>query len=153
MGAWAEMAEQVNRRVGDHLRRLRKQKGLSLLDVEATSDKEFKASVLGAYERGARTVYATRRARLAGRYRRLPPAPTHVQIIPRTHVAHIADFEAGRDTPWLVELIEAANEVAKTEGLDKGYRLVFNNGPLAGQSVFHVHLHVLGGRGLGWPPG
>jgi histidine triad (HIT) family protein len=82
-----------------------------------------------------------------------PQAPTHVQVIPRTHVAHITDFDAGRDTPWLVELIQAANDIAAKEGLDKGFRLVINNGPLAGQSVFHVHLHLLGGRGLGWPPG
>jgi histidine triad (HIT) family protein len=82
-----------------------------------------------------------------------PQAPTHVQIIPREHVAHIADFEAQRDTPWLVELFEAAGRIAADEGLDKGYRLVFNNGALAGQSVLHVHMHVLGGRGLGWPPG
>jgi transcriptional regulator with XRE-family HTH domain len=75
------MAEQVNRRVGEHLRRLRKQKGLSLLDVEVTSDKEFKASVLGAYERGERAVSATRLARLAELYRlplqaMLPPDGT-----------------------------------------------------------------------------
>jgi transcriptional regulator with XRE-family HTH domain len=63
-------AEQdVNRLVGDHLRRLRKQKGLSLLDVEAASEKEFKASVLGAYERGERTISASRLAALAGVYR------------------------------------------------------------------------------------
>ena len=61
--------DDVNRRVGDHLRRLRKQKGLSLLDVEAASRKEFKASVLGAYERGERAVSAARLARLADLYR------------------------------------------------------------------------------------
>jgi histidine triad (HIT) family protein len=82
-----------------------------------------------------------------------PQAPTHVQVIPRSHVEHIADFDAERDTDWLVELVEVANRIAREEGLDKGYRLVFNNGPLAGQSVFHVHLHLLGGRQLGWPPG
>jgi histidine triad (HIT) family protein len=82
-----------------------------------------------------------------------PQAPTHVQIIPKTHVAHIADFDPSTDTPWLAELFSVANDVAKAEGLDKGYRLVINNGPLAGQSVFHVHLHILGGRQLGWPPG
>lgn len=82
-----------------------------------------------------------------------PTAPTHVQVIPREHVARIADFDAERDTSWLIELIEVANRIAKDEGLDKGYRLVFNNGALAGQSVLHVHLHVIGGRQLGWPPG
>jgi histidine triad (HIT) family protein len=80
-------------------------------------------------------------------------APTHVQIIPKEHIAKISDFDAQRDTAWLVELIEAANKVAEDEGLDKGFRLVFNNGPLSGQSVLHVHLHILGGRQLGWPPG
>ena len=80
-------------------------------------------------------------------------APTHVQVIPRRHVAAIADFDAGEDTEWLVELIEVANQVARDEGLEKGYRLVVNNGALSGQSVLHVHLHVLGGRQLGWPPG
>ena len=82
-----------------------------------------------------------------------PQAPTHVQIIPREHVARIHDFDAERDTPWLVELFNAAKAIADQEGLDKGYRLVINNGAMAGQSVLHVHLHILGGRGLGWPPG
>ncbi len=82
-----------------------------------------------------------------------PQAPTHVQVIPRRHVGAIADFDASRDTDWLTELIDVANQVARDEDLDGGYRLVFNNGALAGQSVLHVHLHVLGGRRLGWPPG
>lgn len=82
-----------------------------------------------------------------------PQAPTHVQVIPREHVASIGDFDAGRDATWLVELFEAAKTVAANEGLDKGYRLVINNGALAGQSVLHVHLHVIGGRALAWPPG
>jgi len=80
-------------------------------------------------------------------------APTHVQIIPREHVAKISDFEASRDTPWLVELFQAAQKIAADEGLDKGFRLVFNNGALSGQSVLHVHMHILGGRQLLWPPG
>jgi histidine triad (HIT) family protein len=82
-----------------------------------------------------------------------PQAPTHVQVIPRTHVAHIADFETERDGAWLAELFDVANRIAREEGLDKGYRLVINNGALAGQSVMHVHLHLIGGRRLGWPPG
>ena len=82
-----------------------------------------------------------------------PQAPTHVQIIPRKHVPHITAFERDGDTDWLVDLFETANAVADAEGLDKGFRLVINNGPLSGQSVFHVHLHVVGGRQLGWPPG
>ena len=82
-----------------------------------------------------------------------PQAPTHIQIVPRRHVAHIGELEADRDTPWLLELFETANELARREGLGRGYRLVINNGPLAGQSVFHVHLHLLGGRQMRWPPG
>jgi histidine triad (HIT) family protein len=82
-----------------------------------------------------------------------PQAPTHVQIIPKRHVPHITEFDPGRDTEWLTELIDVANRIAADEGLDKGFRLVINNGPLSGQSVLHVHLHILGGRQLGWPPG
>lgn len=82
-----------------------------------------------------------------------PQAPTHIQIIPRRHVPHIADFEPGEDASWLTELFEVATMLAEREGLDDGFRLVVNNGAKAGQSVLHVHLHLLGGRGLGWPPG
>lgn len=82
-----------------------------------------------------------------------PQAPTHVQVIPKRHVAAIAAYEPDQDAGWLSAMIAAANQVARNEGLDAGYRLVINNGALAGQSVYHVHLHVLGGRGLGWPPG
>ena len=82
-----------------------------------------------------------------------PQAPTHVQIIPRKHVPHITAFDATDDTDWLTALIEAANEIAAKEELERGFRLVINNGPLSGQSVFHVHMHILGGRQLGWPPG
>jgi len=82
-----------------------------------------------------------------------PQAPTHIQIIPREHVAKMGDFDAARDSTWLVELFEVAAKLAKDEGLDRGYRLVFNSGALAGQSVLHVHLHLIGGRQLGWPPG
>jgi histidine triad (HIT) family protein len=82
-----------------------------------------------------------------------PQAPTHIQIIPRKHVAHISEYTPGEDTAWLEALLETANMLAEREGLERGYRLVINNGPLAGQSVFHVHLHLLGGRQLTWPPG
>ena len=82
-----------------------------------------------------------------------PQAPTHVQVIPKKHVAFIADFDGSSDADWLSAVVSLANEVARSEGLEKGYRFVINNGALAGQSVFHVHLHVLGGRQLGWPPG
>lgn len=82
-----------------------------------------------------------------------PQAPTHVQVIPKRHLSGIDAFDAERDAGWLAELFSVANAVARSEGVAEGYRLVMNNGALAGQSVPHVHLHVLGGRRLGWPPG
>lgn len=81
-----------------------------------------------------------------------PKAPTHVLVIPRHHVERIADVKPS-DAPWLTELFEVAARIAEDEGLQDGFRLVVNNGEQAGQSVDHVHLHVLGGRDLSWPPG
>lgn len=80
-----------------------------------------------------------------------PQAPVHIQIIPKRHVSRIADFNAADDTDWLVGLFSVAAELSRP--LEKGFRLVMNNGALAGQSVDHVHLHLLGGRQLTWPPG
>ncbi len=82
-----------------------------------------------------------------------PQAPVHVLIIPRTHIASLA--EAGEaDESKLGQLLLAAARVAYQEGLaEGGYRTVINTGAGAGQSVFHIHLHVLGGRPLAWPPG
>ena len=86
-----------------------------------------------------------------------PQAPTHVLVIPRTHHVNAAALAA--DEPaTLAALVSTAHEVAAAEGLtddreEKGYRLVFNTGAGIGQSVFHVHLHVLGGRSMSWPPG
>jgi histidine triad (HIT) family protein len=82
-----------------------------------------------------------------------PQAPVHVQIIPRRHVAYIADFDPGADAAWLAEMFTVAAQLARSEGLERGFRLVFNNGALSGQSVPHVHLHLLGGRQMSWPPG
>lgn len=82
-----------------------------------------------------------------------PVAPTHVLVIPKKHVVSVAEASDG-DGPMLGQLLLLARDVAKAEGLDaSGYRLVVNNGENAGQSVFHVHVHVLGGRALSWPPG
>jgi histidine triad (HIT) family protein len=81
-----------------------------------------------------------------------PQAPTHVLVIPRTHQPNAAAL-AAEEPDVLVDLVNAAKAIADQEGLDEGYRLVFNTGPAAHQSVFHVHLHVLGGRSMGWPPG
>ncbi len=81
-----------------------------------------------------------------------PQAPTHVLVIPRSHRPHAAAL-AAEEPAVLVDLVDAAAAIAEQEGLDAGYRLVFNTGAQAHQTVFHVHLHVLGGRSLGWPPG
>jgi histidine triad (HIT) family protein len=82
-----------------------------------------------------------------------PQAPTHVLVIPRKHVSTINDIGED-DQPLVGSLFTAAKEIAATEGLaDDGYRVVMNCGEGAGQSVFHIHLHLLGGRSLGWPPG
>ena len=80
-----------------------------------------------------------------------PVAPTHVLVVPRTHAPDAAASAAG-DPALLGDLVTAAGEVARAEGLED-YRLVLNTGAGAGQSVFHTHLHVLGGRPLTWPPG
>lgn len=81
-----------------------------------------------------------------------PQAPTHVLVIPRTHQPNAAAL-AATEPGVLVDLVTAAAAVAEQDGLGDGYRLVFNTGPAAHQTVFHVHLHVLGGRSMGWPPG
>ena len=82
-----------------------------------------------------------------------PQAPTHVLVIPKEHHENVAVLAAG-DSELLGRVLQAASAVAADEGIaDRGYRLVFNTGREAGQSVFHVHVHLLGGRGLGWPPG
>lgn len=82
-----------------------------------------------------------------------PQAPTHVLVIPREHHPDAAALAAA-DPDLLGEVLREAHQVAVQEGVaDTGYRLVFNTGAQAGQTVFHVHLHVLGGRGLNWPPG
>ena len=80
-----------------------------------------------------------------------PQAPTHVLIIPRKPIVKGADM-GKEDRELLGHLLWVAAEVARQEGLEH-YRLVTNNGEGAGQSVFHLHVHLLGGRELGWPPG
>ena len=82
-----------------------------------------------------------------------PQAPTHVLVIPRQHISTINDLEHGH-RELVGDLYLAAREIAQDEGIaDAGYRAVMNCNAGAGQSVFHIHLHVLGGRGLSWPPG
>ena len=82
-----------------------------------------------------------------------PQAPTHVLIIPKAHYPDVAALAAA-DAAVLGEVIDAARRVAAAEGVaEAGYRVVFNTGVQAGQTVPHVHGHVLGGRSLSWPPG
>lgn len=81
-----------------------------------------------------------------------PQAPTHVQIIPKTHISRISDLTS-EDADIVGKLTLIANQIAKERKVTEGYRLVMNCNPGAGQSVFHVHLHLLGGRPLRWPPG
>ena len=80
-----------------------------------------------------------------------PVAPTHVLVVPRSHAANAAGTAAS-DPALVGALVSAAAEVASQDGLED-YRLVFNTGAGVGQSVFHTHLHVLGGRSMTWPPG
>ncbi|WP_037934673.1 histidine triad nucleotide-binding protein [Streptosporangium roseum] len=82
-----------------------------------------------------------------------PQAPTHVLVVPKAHYPDAAALAAA-DHGLADDVIKAAHAVAEQEGVAaSGYRLVFNTGAEAGQTVFHVHGHVLGGRGLTWPPG
>lgn len=80
-----------------------------------------------------------------------PQAPTHVLVVPRRHVANL--FELAEYAEELADVVALAGSIAEEEGLDRGYRLVANTGSQAGQTVYHAHLHLLGGRDLGWPPG
>lgn len=82
-----------------------------------------------------------------------PQAPVHVLVIPTVHAATAAEL-AERDPALAGRLLGVAADIARAEGVeDSGYRIVTNTGPHAGQSVHHVHFHVLGGRDLAWPPG
>jgi histidine triad (HIT) family protein len=81
-----------------------------------------------------------------------PQAPTHVLVVSRSHFANAAALADG-EPATAADLFDTAGEIAANEGLDGGYRLVFNTGPDAHQTVFHVHMHLLGGRAMGWPPG
>ncbi|MGN0065683.1 MAG: HIT domain-containing protein [Nocardioides sp.] len=81
-----------------------------------------------------------------------PQAPTHVLVIPRSHYENAAALAAA-EPATVADLVAAATAVAEADGLDEQYRLVFNTGAAAGQTVFHAHLHVLGGRSMTWPPG
>lgn len=82
-----------------------------------------------------------------------PQAPTHVLIVPKRHIATINDL-GDADSDVVGKLFLAARDIAKDEGIaDDGYRVTMNCNEGAGQTVFHLHLHLLGGRRFGWPPG
>jgi histidine triad (HIT) family protein len=80
-----------------------------------------------------------------------PQAPTHALVVPRSHYADAASLADG-EPETVAELVRVARDVAEADGLDE-FRLVFNTGADAGQTVFHTHLHLLGGRAMTWPPG
>jgi histidine triad (HIT) family protein len=81
-----------------------------------------------------------------------PQAPVHVLVIPKQHIASLAQTTTD-DAAMLGHLLAAAAEVARLQGLEKGYRVVVNTGANGGQTVEHLHVHLLGGRHMGWPPG
>jgi histidine triad (HIT) family protein len=82
-----------------------------------------------------------------------PIAPTHVLIIPKEHIPSVHELKPDHSR-MLGRMFEVANQIAGERKIDRdGYRLVFNKGPQAGQSVYHLHAHLLGGRSMGWPPG
>ena len=82
-----------------------------------------------------------------------PQAPVHVLVIPKRHVASLEEFTEA-DAPLLGHLLVVCAKLAKTKGIARsGYRVVTNTGAHAGQTVFHLHVHILGGRSMAWPPG
>ena len=81
-----------------------------------------------------------------------PQAPVHILVIPKEPIAQLADAEA-KDQYLMGHLLLTAKHVAKLAGLNDGYRVVINSGTDGGQTVYHLHLHILGGRQMTWPPG
>ena len=83
-----------------------------------------------------------------------PKAPVHILIIPKLEIDKIQNFDLPGNSELLASLFDAAQKIALSEGVDKsGYRLVINNGDDGGQEVHHLHIHLLGGRKMTWPPG
>ncbi|CAG5121596.1 unnamed protein product [Candidula unifasciata] len=81
-----------------------------------------------------------------------PQAPVHFLVVPKKPIVKLSDADDS-DEQLLGHLLIVARKVAKQKGLSKGYRVVINDGQHGGQSVYHIHIHVIGGRQLGWPPG
>ncbi|HRN26061.1 MAG TPA: histidine triad nucleotide-binding protein [Ignavibacteriaceae bacterium] len=83
-----------------------------------------------------------------------PQAPVHILIIPKIEIPKVTDISGTEHANLLAEMIDTANKIAKEMGIaDDGFRLVFNCGDNGGQEVYHLHLHLLGGRKMKWPPG
>lgn len=83
-----------------------------------------------------------------------PQAPVHILIIPKIEIPRVTDIRGKEHATLLGEMIDVANKLAKDLGIDKnGFRLVFNCGNDGGQEVYHIHMHLLGGRHMHWPPG
>ncbi|KAJ8007432.1 hypothetical protein DPEC_G00117440 [Dallia pectoralis] len=81
-----------------------------------------------------------------------PQAPTHFLVVPKRQIVQLSKADDS-DAALLGHLVIVAKKCAEQVGLSKGYRLIVNEGPDGGQSVYHIHIHVIGGRQLGWPPG
>jgi histidine triad (HIT) family protein len=82
-----------------------------------------------------------------------PQAPTHVLVIPRTHISTLDDLDENESNIIGMTMVRATQIARNLQVNSDGYRLVVNHGEAAGQTVFHIHIHLLGGRNLGWPPG
>ncbi|MCL5102589.1 MAG: histidine triad nucleotide-binding protein [Armatimonadetes bacterium] len=83
-----------------------------------------------------------------------PQAPVHVLIVPKKHIERISDVTSSPDAALMGHILTVANRIAAERGIsEEGYRIVVNCNEGAGQSVWHIHFHLLGGRELGWPPG
>jgi len=83
-----------------------------------------------------------------------PQAPVHILIIPKVEIPKVTDIKGKEHANLLGEMIDAANKLAKDTGIsERGFRLVFNCGNDGGQEVYHIHMHLLGGRHMNWPPG
>jgi histidine triad (HIT) family protein len=106
---------------------------------------------IAAHEKPAKLIYEDEQCVAFQDIR--PKAPVHVLVIPRKHISSLNGSEPA-DEPLLGHLLAVAARVAKEKGIDgSGYRTIVNTNAEAGQTVFHLHVHVMGGRRLGWPPG
>jgi histidine triad (HIT) family protein len=81
-----------------------------------------------------------------------PQAPVHILVVPRRHISSLEEAEQG-DAALMGKILMLIQKLAREQGVSPGYRVVNNCGASAGQSVFHIHFHLIGGRALGWPPG